>query len=142
MFCGLAVLLLSFFQNAGANEIDTTNRKPYSVFVHHQKDLQVNVGEKLLLDTYHVGQNKLRELEIFVNKQPLSDLPTKLATIQSPDNEQAVQFDRLTSPFPNTTWNVSLIWIGHTPGTYDLSLVVTDETGHKGEPIVQRIEVR
>ena len=53
-----------------------------------------------------------------------------------------VQTNALSLQPPSSVWTVCHIWIGRTPGTYDLSLVATDEAGLKGEPIVQRIEVR
>jgi hypothetical protein len=53
-----------------------------------------------------------------------------------------VQTNALPLQPPSSVWTVCHIWIGWTPGTYDLSLVATDEAGREGEPIVQRIEVR
>ena len=47
----------------------------------------------------------------------------------------------LEREFPASTWTVCHVWIGHIPGTYDLSLRVTDRTGQPGEMITQRIEV-
>ena len=43
---------------------------------------------------------------------------------------------------PSSVWTMCHIWVGQTPGTYNLSMVAVDEAGHRGEPIVQRIEVR
>ena len=53
-----------------------------------------------------------------------------------------VQTNSLPLHPPSSVWTVCHVWIGQTPGTYDLSLVAVDEAGRKGEPIVQRIEVR
>ena len=53
-----------------------------------------------------------------------------------------VQTNALLLQPPSSVWTLCHIWIGRTPGTYDLSLVATDEAGREGEPIVQRIEVR
>lgn len=52
-----------------------------------------------------------------------------------------VQTNSLPLSPPSSAWTVCHVWVGQTPGTYDLSLVAVDEAGRKGEPIVQRIEV-
>ena len=43
--------------------------------------------------------------------------------------------------FPASSWVVCHVWTGYKPGTYDLSLQVTDEREREGNVIVQRIEV-
>ncbi|MEW5960619.1 MAG: hypothetical protein AB1801_23090 [Chloroflexota bacterium] len=43
--------------------------------------------------------------------------------------------------FPASYWTVCHVWIGHIPGTYDLSLRATDLDNRPGETITQRIEV-
>lgn len=43
--------------------------------------------------------------------------------------------------FPASSWIVCHVWTGFIPGTYDLSLQVTDERDQAGNVIVQRIEV-
>lgn len=43
---------------------------------------------------------------------------------------------------PSSVWTVCHIWIARTPGTYNFSLIAVDNAGHRGDPIVQRIEVR
>jgi hypothetical protein len=48
----------------------------------------------------------------------------------------------IQSEYPNNTWNVPLMWTGHVPGTYDLTMVVTDNAGKQGERLTQRIEVK
>jgi hypothetical protein len=53
-----------------------------------------------------------------------------------------VQANPLPLAPSSSVWTVCHIWIGHTPGTYDLSLVAVDDAQRAGEPIVQRIEVR
>lgn len=53
-----------------------------------------------------------------------------------------VQTNPLPLTPPSSVWTVCHIWIGHTRGTYDLSLVAVDDAQRAGEPIVQRIEVR
>jgi hypothetical protein len=52
-----------------------------------------------------------------------------------------VQTNSLPLYPPSSAWTVCHVWVGQTPGMYDLSLVAVDEAGRKGEPIVQRIEV-
>ncbi len=53
-----------------------------------------------------------------------------------------VQANPLPLAPPSSVWTVCHIWIGHIPGTYDLSLVAVDDAQRAGEPIMQRIEVR
>ncbi len=43
--------------------------------------------------------------------------------------------------FPASTWTVCHVWMGHKPGTYDLTIQVTDEQDRPGNVITQRIEV-
>lgn len=43
---------------------------------------------------------------------------------------------------PSSVWTVCHIWLAQTPGIYELSIIAVDEDEHKGEPIVQQIEVR
>jgi hypothetical protein len=53
-----------------------------------------------------------------------------------------IQANVLTSDTPSSRWTVCHLWIGRVPGTYDLSVVAIDEAGRRGQPVVQRIEVR
>lgn len=141
MGCSIGIYLLSLLQVVDIEKFNSTNQNPRSAFVHHQDNLQVGVEQEMRIESYHIGYNKLSELKIFINKQPLSDFPAELATIQV-QNGKANQVDHLTLSFPSTTWDASFVWIGHTPGTYELSLVVTDDVGQESEPVVQWIEVR
>lgn len=52
-----------------------------------------------------------------------------------------VQTNSLPLYPPSSGWTVCHVWVGQTPGIYDLSLVAVDEAGRRGKPIVQRIEV-
>ena len=60
-----------------------------------------------------------------------------LLTVGGPIPPQTVTLTPASS-----VWTVCLIWTGHTPGTYDLTLVAVDDAQHKSDPIHQRIEVR
>ena len=62
-------------------------------------------------------------------------------TIVSTTSEPIVVLP-IQSEYPNTTWKVLLAWTGHVPGTYDLTMQVTDNAGNQGERITQRIEVK
>jgi hypothetical protein len=53
-----------------------------------------------------------------------------------------VQTNNLPLTPPSSVWTACHIWVAHTPGTYDLSLVAVDDAQRKSEPIHQRIEVR
>jgi hypothetical protein len=52
-----------------------------------------------------------------------------------------VQTNALELRYPASHWSVCHVWIALVPGVYDLSVVAIDQTGQRGEPIVQRIEV-
>ena len=123
---------------------------PHSDFVPLRESIQVAVGQSLHLESHHVSPAGLRKLEILVNEEPVkAEISSKQGTIFSNElgNIQILADARhLTENFvepqyPNSEWYVLLIWIGHMPGTYDLSLVVTDRAGRTGEPVTQRIEV-
>lgn len=53
-----------------------------------------------------------------------------------------VQTNVLTADTSSSRWTVCHIWVGRVPGTYDLSVAAVDETGLRGDPVTQRIEVR
>jgi hypothetical protein len=55
--------------------------------------------------------------------------------------ENAPLLNSPESQFPSAEWNVCYVWIGRIPGSYDLSMVATDNTGAQSELISQRIEV-
>ncbi|MBN1218230.1 MAG: hypothetical protein JXM69_04820 [Anaerolineae bacterium] len=168
---------LANFLNFGRSD----EEKPTSTFVSHQNRLQVRVGEEVMIKTYHTSKNKLGELEILVNRQPLgaseaapqpntfpdtlgtTELVTikvleptadyvdgvcigalcnQLATMRVLTTSQPLLADSVQSQYPNTTWTVFFLWTGHTPGSYDLSLQVTDNAQQKGPRITQRIEVK
>lgn len=147
---------------------------PRSTFVPPREVIWARVGEPLPIESYHIDENGLQTLEIFVNGQPLqaeasggqAAFPQNLAAVEiaawpeptspsepllfpaSPCSDfllgrgtKAV-LGRLALKFPSTTWSVCHIWTGHVPGVYELSLIATDAEGHRGRPIVQRIEVK
>jgi hypothetical protein len=72
---------------------------------------------------------------------PVSFEPPSFPTCQDALTEQGPVMNSPLSPFPASVWDVCYIWIGHYPGTYDLSVMVTDTAGRPGEWIFQRIEV-
>ena len=57
-------------------------------------------------------------------------------------SDQPIVIPPIQSEYPNTTWTVFLSWTGHVPGTYDLTMQVTDKAGKQGERLTQRIEVK
>jgi hypothetical protein len=126
---------------------------PHSTFVPPRKSVQVAVGQALQIDSYHLSPERLDKVEIFVNGQPIKSedtaaadqaaiFPGQLVNVQVLSEQGLVQASRVQPEFPSAAETVSLIWVSYIPGTYDLSLIATDTTGHKGQPIVQRIEVR
>lgn len=52
------------------------------------------------------------------------------------------QTNVFTPDISSSRWTVCHIWVGRVPGTYDLSVAAVDETGLRGDPVTQRIEVR
>ena len=66
----------------------------------------------------------------------------ELGTITVSITDQPIVVPPIQSKYPNTTWRVYLMWTGHVPGTYDLTLQVTDNAGKQGERLTQRIEVK
>jgi hypothetical protein len=149
---------------------------PVSTFVPHQEKLVVDLGEQVIIETYHMSENRFGSLEIFVNQQPAAEIESTigstlasvdLATLKvlAPTTEYAdgecvsnscdelstttisitdepIVIPPIQSEYPNTTWSVFLMWTGHVPGTYDLTMQVTDNAGIQGELLTQRIEVK
>lgn len=165
---------------------------PRSNFVAAQQVLLTNVGQPVLIESYHIGATKVTTVEIAINNQsPRTEatagqanvFPQDLATIQVLERGQPTQanlqslriasnlqsFDTtqdqslaslsstcqallrsggpvqtnvLTSDAPASRWTVCHLWRGRVPGTYDLSVVAIDKAGRRGQPVVQRIEVR
>ncbi len=146
--------------------------KPLSTFVAPDAPIvRVGVNEPIILTTYHVSRNKLDKLEILVNDQLVrTEDSSAQATTFSPDLSLVQVVDngevKLSAASPaievavddtfvdvvtvnpvkpkslTSAWTVSLLWRGRVPGTYKVSLQVTDEADRKGEPVVQWIEVR
>ena len=129
----------------------TSKSWPYSTFVPLRESVQIDVGETLHLESLHVSPAGLAKLEIFVNGSPVvvtasseEDIIFSNASgnIQILVDAQPGQGNSVEPEFPNSDWTVSLIWIGHVPGTYNLSLVVTDRAGKPGNRVTQWIEVK
>ncbi|HRV92473.1 MAG TPA: hypothetical protein P5526_09960 [Anaerolineae bacterium] len=123
---------------------------PHSTFVPPTKRTQILQGQPVELETYHLSPNKLTQIEIAVNGQPLRSeetagaaaFPAGLLNVQvRRDDGGLIQTARVTPVLSATTQTVSLVIVGTTPGSYDLSLVAVDEAGQKGEAVTQRIEV-
>jgi hypothetical protein len=72
---------------------------------------------------------------------PVSFESPSFPTCQDALTEQGPVMNSPVSPFPSSVWDVCYIWVGHIPGTYDLSVMVTDTAGKPSEWIFQRIEV-
>ncbi len=64
-----------------------------------------------------------------------------ITTVVSVTSEPIMVYP-VQSEYPNDTWTVFVMWTGHVPGTYDLSMIVTDNAGNRGERITQRLEVK
>ena len=114
--------------------------KPVSTFVPPYDILQVGVDTPTPIETYHISNNHLVNLEILINGQ--ANFPPDLATVQVLIDGQAITASLIAPPEPTANWTVNLLWTGHVPGIYELSLKATDVEGREGEPIVQEIEVK
>ncbi|MBN1993641.1 MAG: hypothetical protein JW953_13150 [Anaerolineae bacterium] len=68
---------------------------------------------------------------------PCDQLITEEISVQN----QPIRLSSARSPYPNSSWTVFLLWTGRLPGTYDLSIQVTDNAQNKGPWLTQRIEV-
>ncbi len=146
MGCQISEQLISF----SLTEPPVTDR-PHSTFVPPRERIQVDLEQILQVESYHTSKDQLGTLEIFVNGQPIRSektsgskgtFPHNLASVAVLIEGQPVITNAIQSQQPIPAWTVSIQWVGHVPGTYDLSMVVTDQAGHPGEPIVQRIEVK
>jgi hypothetical protein len=138
-----------------------------SAFVPSQKIMRVKEYQPVIIQSVHHSNANLKRIEIRINGQPpgaiVSDdrnnaFPADLAQVllclkETPHGkirtarmqecrmEQLRAAGTITPEFPTTTQNVALTWLAKTPGTYQLSLVATDENEQEST-IVQRIEVR
>jgi hypothetical protein len=145
-----SVLGLDESENVGI-PTPTPLEKPYSTFVPLRDVVEVKVNEELLLESYHISQDQLKDLTILVNDQLLrteatsgypNTFDSNLATVQVMLDDQAVVANIATPPLPTSAWTVMVRWIGHVPGTYTLSLQATDTADRVGDPVTQLIEVR
>lgn len=148
LIIGLVLLTLSCqsvaqLTNSRATEPTPTiilRDKPLSTFVPPRSSVEARVNEPLEIESYHVNDRPLAMLQVFVNGQ--KEFPSNLATVQMVVDDQLLTTNSLTPEVPTSNWTVKLLWTGHVPGTYELSLKVTDVDGRTGDPIAQRIEVR
>ena len=123
--------------------------KPVSSFVPNQDVVRTKVGEARVLKSYHASKAQLDRLDILVNGQRIRTETTAanafspaLATVQVFVDNQLVTVSSLAPPLPTNSWEVSILWIGRVPGTYDLTLQVHDKDAQMSDPVTQQIEVR
>ena len=123
---------------------------PVSIFQPQRDFVQVGIGEELLLNSYHISNHQLDHLEIFVNGQKIrtevsraegGTFPPRFATVQVRDNGRYIATDSTAPLLPTDKWAVSLRWVGHVPGTYDLKLQIVDTEDQRND-VTQRIEVK
>lgn len=123
--------------------------QPYLTIVPSRQILRARVNEPLRLETYYMSRARLDSLNVWVNKQPLSQrdpsspsFPQNLATVAFAVEGQEDQTGHLEPPYPTSTWTVPITWTGHVTGSYELQLAITDRDSNK-QPITitQRIEV-
>ena len=110
------------------------------IFVNDQPVTSEQTGGEVVFPEY------LAELEVLQRGRPaqpafsLLEFPApacrRLLTTGGPVKAYIIERE-----FPAAYWTVCHVWIGFKPGTYDLSLQVTDLEGRQGEKITQRIEV-
>lgn len=123
---------------------------PHSTFVPPTKRTQIVKGQAVELETYHLSPDKLTRIEIAVNGQPLRSEETaglaafpagRLNVQVRGDDGGLIQTAQVTPVLSATKQTVSLVVVGTTLGSYDLSVVAFDGSGQAGEAAVQRIEV-
>ena len=166
------MLACQLTDDLGLTGSNPTATNPLSTFVPHKEKLVVDLEEQVIIETYHMSENKFGSLELFVNRLPaaenepaltsvdlatlkvlapttvfadgkcISDGCDELSTTTVSITNQPIVIPPIQSEYPNTTWNVFLMWTGHVPGTYDLTMQVTDNAGRQGERLTQRIEVK
>jgi len=88
------------------------------------------------LATFHIVTVEQPEQAVLADVEPF--LPP---TCQDVLEQEGVVLHSPLSRYPSSEWNVCYIWVGHVPGTYDVSMQVVDNTGNESEIIIQRIEV-
>ena len=147
--CGALPSLADFTVEATATPFVLTG--PRSTFVPQRDLVLVQTGEALTLESYHVSNVKLKRLDILVNGQKIRTEATSasggtfspdLATVQIVSDDQPVVAANATPSLSTSAWTISLQWVGHIPGTYELTLQVTDSNEQTSDPVTQRIEVR
>jgi hypothetical protein len=88
------------------------------------------------LATFHIVTVEQPEQVVLADVEPF--LPP---TCQDVLEQEGVVLHSPLSRYPSSDWNVCYIWVGHVPGTYDVSMQVVDSAGNESEFIIQRIEV-
>jgi hypothetical protein len=88
------------------------------------------------LASFYIVTVEQPEQALLANVEPF--LPP---TCQDVLEQEGVVLHSPLSQYPSSDWNVCYIWIGHVPGTYDVSMQVVDSAGDESEIIIQRIEV-
>ncbi len=128
---------------SGNQELAKEEPLPQSYFVSPVSNLQISVNQEVRIETYHRGNYKnLKTLEIFVDDQPLATFPKSFGTVQVLMGGRAIPNIPFKPDYSTIQWTVSIIWMSQVPGNHKLSLIVTDEDGNRGEPLVQRIEIK
>ena len=118
--------------------------EPQSMFVPPNKRVQILEGKTLHVETYHISTDQLTDIQILVNGQPLvsqaADAPDTFTAGQKENlidikvqGEQGdvIETAQVKPALPTAKKAVSLQIVGNVPGTYDLSLVATDEAGQQ-----------
>ena len=127
--------------------------------------LQLPAGTLRQINSFHLSTEQLETITIAVNGQPLfaseeipsgQTFPSRLLDISLCTDHQwqntgnglmllCSRMEKVNTIFPSQTiptkgMMLSLVMVGHVPGTYNLSLSTTDAAGREQE-IVQKIEV-
>jgi hypothetical protein len=127
---------------------------PYSTFIPPRASTQVSLGQELVIESYHSSTVQLDNIQVWVNGQLLTTedstaagktntFPNDLATVRLITEDGEVTAGNVTpaaGPVYNKT--VLIVWTGHVPGAYELSMSATDTAKRTGNTITQRIEVK
>lgn len=117
-----------------------------------QETVPVPRGQAVQIDTIHLTPALLRTISIFINGQPVSGeetaegepFPEGYVNLLVRSEDRLVKTGVFRPQWPTREQELSLVWVGLVPGTYELSLSATDITdpAQPGNVIVQRIEVQ
>lgn len=139
---------------ASRTPVPTPVSWPQSAFVWPERTVQLMVGQPLTLETYYASPENLSNIRVFLNGQPVevteSAIRTQPSSVPLADvalyeaGKDAARISSMDSLLSAKTLTVDLVFVGYTPGTYELKVIsvdVVDNEERESAPIVKQIEV-